>query len=372
MFVHALRRALRGPRRLASRAALPLLEGDLPGFAGDVVARIRSARKSTFPDPYFDRWRHPEAKPARFNPTDAANMLFFVRSNAARINRTAAVLADDQSRNLLATLLAFRALGPSHIRLPRANAQSEGYFDRAMAMKVANSPFSFAPFEVARYAVPGVAGQIRIDCWLGNIIASALERQYWFQRDAIRIQPEEGDVLIDAGACFGDTALAFADAVGPSGQVHAFEPVPKQRQVLSHNLAANPELAKRICDHPFATGDKSGKELRFIDGGACAQSSSAGTIPVETLSIDDMVRKERLGKVDFIKMDIEGAETDALRGAAETIERFRPKLAISVYHSLDDLIDLPQLVHSLLPDYRLYLEHHTMHHEETVLYATAA
>src|SRR4029434_5037763 len=134
---------------------------------------------------------------------------------------------------------------------------------------------------------------------------------------------------------------------------------------------ANPNLAARIHDHAFAIGSVSGRPVRFSDGGAGAQPSAAGTIPVETLSIDDLVERERLDRVDFIKMDVEGGETEALIGAAETIRRFRPKLGISVYHSLNDLIRLPQLVHDLLPDYELFLDHHTIYGEETILYARA-
>jgi FkbM family methyltransferase len=63
-------------------------------------------------------------------------------------------------------------------------------------------------------------------------------------------------------------------------------------------------------------------------------------IEVKTITIDGFVRRFSLARVDFIKMDIEGAESDAMTGACETIRRFRPRLAISAYHSLDDLIGL--------------------------------
>jgi hypothetical protein len=91
----------------------------------------------------------------------------------------------------------------------------------------------------------------------------------------------------------------------------------------------------------------------------------------ETISIDDYVARQGLTRVDFIKMDIEGAEDAALSGAAETIRRFRPKLAISAYHKPDDMIVLPRRIRSILPAYSFYLEHYTIHQEETVLYATA-
>ena len=74
---------------------------------------------------------------------------------------------------------------------------------------------------------------------------------------------------------------------------------------------------------------------------------------------------------DFIKMDIEGAERVALAGATQTLRRFRPRLAISVYHRVDDIWAVPIWLGGLGLGYRFYLDHYTIHHEETVLYAVA-
>ena len=73
--------------------------------------------------------------------------------------------------------------------------------------------------------------------------------------------------------------------------------------------------------------------------------------------------------MDFIKLDIEAAEMSALRGAERTLRRFRPRLAISVYHKEEDLIDIPQFIAALDLGYRLYLDHFTIHAEETILFA---
>ena len=73
--------------------------------------------------------------------------------------------------------------------------------------------------------------------------------------------------------------------------------------------------------------------------------------------------------VDFIKMDIEGAESEALEGAKQTIRAFHPKLAISVYHKLDDFWTIPKYIDQLGMGYRFYLRHFTIHREETVLFA---
>ena len=74
-------------------------------------------------------------------------------------------------------------------------------------------------------------------------------------------------------------------------------------------------------------------------------------------------------KVTFLKMDIEGSELAALRGAERIIREQRPKLAICVYHKPEDLWEIPSLLLSYHPDYKLYLRHYSINETETVLYA---
>ena len=71
----------------------------------------------------------------------------------------------------------------------------------------------------------------------------------------------------------------------------------------------------------------------------------------------------------FIKLDVEGAERKALQGARKTIKRDRPRLAVSVYHKAEDIIELPAYILSLHEDYRLYLRHYQMSPCETIVYA---
>ena len=75
-----------------------------------------------------------------------------------------------------------------------------------------------------------------------------------------------------------------------------------------------------------------------------------------------------LPDIDFLKMDIEGAELPALIGGRELLLRSRPILAISVYHSFDDVTDIPMYLHDLLTDYKFFIRHHSFTLGETVLY----
>ena len=93
------------------------------------------------------------------------------------------------------------------------------------------------------------------------------------------------------------------------------------------------------------------------------QGENATRIQVKT--IDGL----NLEKVTLIKMDIEGAELNALKGAQRTIARDKPKLAICIYHSDDDMIRIAEYIHELALGYKLYVRHHTTTFAETVLYA---
>ena len=88
-----------------------------------------------------------------------------------------------------------------------------------------------------------------------------------------------------------------------------------------------------------------------------------------TQTIDNLVKTKELQKVDFIKMDIEGAELNSVKGARETLIAFKPKLAISVYHNLADFYNIAEYLDSLALGYKFYLAHYTIHAGETILYA---
>jgi hypothetical protein len=89
---------------------------------------------------------------------------------------------------------------------------------------------------------------------------------------------------------------------------------------------------------------------------------------VQTATIDEMVRSGIIEKVDFIKMDIEGAEVEALKSTVETIKKFRPKLALCLYHRESDFQTIPEFIHSLNLGYKFYFNHYTMHEGESVLF----
>ncbi|MDR2709141.1 MAG: FkbM family methyltransferase [Elusimicrobiota bacterium] len=208
------------------------------------------------------------------------------------------------------------------------------------------------------------------------------ETQYEYHQGNVNFDIREGDIIIDGGGCFGDTALEFANKAGEKGKVFSFEFVGVNLEIFNKNLALNPELTRRIEIVQKALWKNSNEELFFSydlqgDGSGAAKCvpdkpqniESSYASKIETISIDDFVSQNNLPRVDFIKLDIEGAEYECLQGAKETIKKFKPRIAVCIYHKDEDFIRIPAYLKELVPEYKLYLNHHTDMIEETVLYA---
>lgn len=173
----------------------------------------------------------------------------------------------------------------------------------------------------------------------------------------------EDETFVDTGCWDGGTSLDFAGWAGRYRHIYAFEPDPDRQEACQSVLG---QMKGNTTLLPYGAWDKR-TELHFSDYEEKANCIDAnGTICVSVSSIDQELVGER---VTFIKMDIEGSEMQALRGAEQTIRAQRPKLAISLYHRFEDVIEIPQLILSFHPDYQLYLRHYTFWDSETVLYA---
>lgn len=355
--------------------------GGLSDGAGDErfsahLTRVYAAAAQAWLEDNFDHDRYGAASDAAL---DARSQAFCAATfsdlleSPAPAARLYELLDDDDSRACLIELIAYRLLGYRHVRLNRNNARFHAHCARARSMGEAGAALVGGYGDARRYHLQGESGQpVVLDGWWFNVAWSFLIRQYWLTRgDATLVAARPGDCVIDAGACFGDTTLAFADAVGAGGQVHAFEVVPDNLAVARHNLSLNPRFAVTVRCNAQALGAASGRLYLHGGGPGAVVNAQAGGQPVDVISIDEYVAREALTQVDFIKMDIEGSESQALDGAIETLRRFRPKLAISLYHRPEDLTRIPLWVDNLDLGYRLHLDHYTIHQEETVLYAIA-
>lgn len=182
------------------------------------------------------------------------------------------------------------------------------------------------------------------------ILCDFLHNQYCFKNFSVR----QGDVILDAGAYIGDTALLLSHKTHGNCTIHSFEISPLNYDTLRKNIALN-KLAN-IYANRLAVYSSSNTELAFTDSrGKTSLTSSAlqggDRYTVNTVTIDDYVDARSLDKVDFIKMDIEGAEMEALKGAVKTIRKFKPKLAVCIYHLWSDPYEISQFISGLCPQY---------------------
>lgn len=184
----------------------------------------------------------------------------------------------------------------------------------------------------------------------------------YFVKDIVPLTDEE--VFIDCGAFDGDTMKDFIKATGGNYQsIVCFEPVEEFHKKLVKRGAGKNITA--ICAGVY----KESTTLQFnaeAGKGSSISSDAANTVSVPVRAIDDVPECK---DATFIKMDVEGSELDALKGARQTILRNKPKLAICLYHKTKDYIEIPNWIHTLVPEYKLYVRHHSFSINETVLYA---
>jgi FkbM family methyltransferase len=173
--------------------------------------------------------------------------------------------------------------------------------------------------------------------------------------------------VVDCGAYDGDSYKSFLTnyraAVSDeyAGDAYLLEPDENNFKKLSESFADS-QRVRCLC---LGAWDKK-ETLHFSMDGTSSGISDDGAFVINVDSIDNIVGG---AYADFIKMDIEGSELNALHGAANVIRRCRPILTICVYHKMDDLLTIPSYIHSLVPDYRFYLRAHSKYSQELVLYA---
>ena len=202
-----------------------------------------------------------------------------------------------------------------------------------------------------------------------------------FNNDLIHL--DDNEVLIDGGAFTGDSTQEFISACTRNKVAYrnivCYEPDP----AIFAQLKVNTGKYRNIALRPFGLWSHSAT-LTFADSSIFMPGSTrivsaseyiddlpniaSGVSKIITTSIDEDLSD---CEVTIIKMDIEGAEIEALRGSIKTIQRYLPKLIISAYHKRNDLFEIPLLIHQFNPSYKLYLRHFSGSFNETTLLATA-
>jgi FkbM family methyltransferase len=173
------------------------------------------------------------------------------------------------------------------------------------------------------------------------------------------IKLQKGGVVINGGASFGKESIFFADQVGDNGVVYAFDP--------NINSDSGYKCIKNI---PMVLWNMSECVNFRVDGSrSMIVNNESGDVKIHSTTIDDFVIENLLKQVDLIKLDVEGVELEVLEGAVNTIKKFRPALAISIYHKFEHFFEIPLLIDRLVDDYTFHIECFNSYAIDTIFFA---
>lgn len=174
------------------------------------------------------------------------------------------------------------------------------------------------------------------------------------------VKLSKGDIVINGGASFGCESIYFANQVGSEGAVYAFDP----------NINGSNPAYKHIKNIPMALWNKSTNVNFKIDGSrSMIINNGSGDIKIPSTTINDFAIKNSLKSVDLIKLDVEWAELEVLAGAVDTIKKFRPSLAISIYHKFEHFFEIPMLINEIVEDYTFHIECFNSYAIDTMFFA---
>lgn len=181
--------------------------------------------------------------------------------------------------------------------------------------------------------------------------------------------PRTHEVFVDCGTYDGQTLLNFYKWAKTYDTIYALEPLPLMQEKIREKIQALPGVKM----FPVAAWDKN-EELIFeveenLSGSRVevgGEKCSTNSIVVQGAALDSIIKE----RISFLKMDIEGSELAAINGAEELIKRWKPRLAISIYHKPEDVLEIPMRILEIVPEYQFCIRHYSAGLYETVLYAS--
>lgn len=191
------------------------------------------------------------------------------------------------------------------------------------------------------------------------------EADQYFPDNLIELQEDE--VFVDCGAFCGENSIDFMKRL-KSHQINHYKRIICVEADEKNVVELNKNLEPYDNIEIISAGTWNRTETLHMNAGLGVGSriTKDGKVSVKAMAIDDLLHGER---ATYIKMDVEGSELKSLQGAANTIIKYKPKLAVCVYHKPGDLIEIPRYIYSLRNDYKFYIRNHSPYGIETVLYA---
>ncbi len=176
---------------------------------------------------------------------------------------------------------------------------------------------------------------------------------------------KDGEIFVDCG-CYDFESSEKLMQICDVKKIYAFEPDVKNLEKVKAGIERL-QCEDKVEIFNCGLWD-SRATLCFTASGnmmSKVRNDGDGEEQIEVVALDQVI----WDKVTFIKMDIEGSELKALQGGKNLIQKYKPKLAISIYHKWEDLVDIPAYIHELVPEYKLSIRHYFYSPAETVLYA---
>lgn len=275
---------------------------------------------------------------------EGARATFYYFENDARLKG----FCDSDERKRKNTFRGYKVMAPEEL-----------FEDRESSI-IITTPRYFS--EIKQFLMKNGVEENRIFC-IGPYIFVSQEEQY-FNPDFMTFEEEE--IFVDAGCYNLSSSIKLKEHCKTLKRVYAFEPDLHNYDLCEKatKLHFEDKVVKII-----GKGTWSENKTISFDASSDGQShiSESGKASIEVVAIDDVIPPDE--KVTFIKMDVEGSELESLKGAKHTIQRCKPKLAICIYHKVEDMYEIPLYIKSLVPEYKLYVRHHSNGASETVLYA---
>ena len=291
------------------------------------------------------------------------NVVQLYIENKDKINKVCSFFEDEDSREKYIRELAFMAI--------------RKMFNEEVAIKYAGNVtweewrrvLKLAQQAIEEKKVPAINFGTMREYWTYHTIAATYIFEQYSHPPYVIVR--DGDVVLDCGACIGDTSLWFLSK--GAKKVYAFEPAPGNFNLLTDNFnrLAPPRLNGEVQVElvRLALGDMH-KTVNFEQAKenlGISKVSQDGQFQVEMVTLDAYCAEHFIVPT-FIKMDLEGGEVGAITGAKHIISEYKPRLAICLYHSMQDMWEIPILLKEICPEYKFWCRKNA-HCAEFVLYA---
>ncbi|MDP8247690.1 MAG: FkbM family methyltransferase [Candidatus Tritonobacter lacicola] len=287
-----------------------------------------------------------------FPDSFGSDFFYFLKKEQSKFKKAFNILEDEYSREIYQKVLKFRVdiFSPENIALDDlpTHIEVQNEYEAGSARYV-----DLLPSSIPESLRKDIAFKISLDPYSYFDV----------------VTPRNKKVILNIGA-YNNTSVMFA-FLSPKSVIYAFEP---QEDMHRQNVRLS-EICPSIKPIKAGAWNRTGKvpfDVRVSD--ICGTTDSSihddGNSVIDVYRIDDFIAENNIECVDFIKMDIEGAELEALEGAKDTIREHGPDLAISIYHKPEHMHSIPLLIKDMCPEYKVYIDHRYYNPTATICFGT--